>query len=775
MNAQLDLNGFSNTIGSLAGNGIVTNNGGALATLAIGNDNTNTTFSGSLQNGTSALGPTKVGTGMLTLSGNNTYGGATLVSAGILQAGSANAFSPNSAFTVNGQLDLNGFEHTIGSLAGNGIVTNSGVTVPTFRIGNDNTNTTFSGILQMGLSGLTKVGTGTLTLTGDAHTYAGGTVISLGTLQLGDGGTTGSIPGNVAIDSNGILAFNRSNLLTFGGLISGAGSVQQNGTGGPVLTANNTYTGLTTINAGTLQLGNGGTTGSIAGDVLNNGILAFNRSDVVNFGGVISGAGSVQQNGIGTTVLTGNNTYTGSTTINAGALQLGNGGTTGSIAGDVLNNGILAFNRSDVLTFGGVISGAGSVQQNGTGTTVLTGNNTYTGLTTINAGALQLGNGGTTGSIAGPGNVFNNGILAFNQSGFLIFERLISGAGSVQQNGTGTTALTADNTYTGGTTINAGTLQLGNGGTTGSIAGNVLNNGIFAFNRSDVFIFGGLISGAGSVQQNGTGTTLLTGINTYTGGTSLNGGILAINSGVNLGTGPLSFNGGALQVLGGFTLSAAIDLAAGGGTLLADADTALDGPITGVGGLAKAGLGTLTLSGNNTYSGATTVSAGTLQAGSSTGFSPNSAFTVNGQLDLNGFSNTIGSLAGNGIVTNNGGASATLAIGNDNTNTDFFGILQDGASVLALAKVGTGTLTLSGDNTYGGATLVSAGTLRAGSATAFSPNSAFILNGQLDLNGFSNTIGSLAGDGTVTNNGADIATLAVGNDNTNTTFSGILE
>ena len=214
--------------------------------------------------------------------------------------------------------------------------------------------------------------------------------------------------------TTGYLAFNRSDVLTFGGVISGAGSVQQNGTGTTVLTGDNIYTGLTTINAGTLQLGNGGTTGSIAGDVLNNGILAFNRSDVLIFGGVISGAGSVQQNGTGTTVLTGNNTYTGLTTINAGTLQLGNGGTTGSIAGDVLNNGILAFNRGDALVFGGVISGTGSVQQNGAGTTVLTGNNIYSGGTTINAGTLQLGNGGTTGSIAG--DVFNNGILAFNRS-----------------------------------------------------------------------------------------------------------------------------------------------------------------------------------------------------------------------------------------------------------------------------------------------------------------------------------------------------------------------
>jgi fibronectin-binding autotransporter adhesin len=138
------------------------------------------------------------------------------VSAGILQAGSATAFSPSSAFTVNAQLDLNGFSNTIGSLAGNGIVTNNGNTLATLTIGNDNTSTTFSESLQNGVNtlGLTKVGTGTLTLT-SANSYAGGTIINGGTLQLGDGGTTGSITGNVL--NNGILAFNRSDFVTFHG------------------------------------------------------------------------------------------------------------------------------------------------------------------------------------------------------------------------------------------------------------------------------------------------------------------------------------------------------------------------------------------------------------------------------------------------------------------------------------------------------------------------------------------------------------------------------
>jgi fibronectin-binding autotransporter adhesin len=167
-----------------------------------------------------------------------------------------------------------------------------------------------------------------------------------------------------------------------------------------------TYTGGTIINAGTLQLGNGGTSGSILGDVINNGIFAINRSDIFTFGGVISGTGAFQQNGTGSTVLTAANTYTGGTTINAGTLQLGNGGPSGSILGDVLNNGIFAINRSDIFTFGGVISGFGAFQQIGTGTTILTGNNTYTGSTTVNAGTLVV-----NGSIANSAVTVNTGAI----------------------------------------------------------------------------------------------------------------------------------------------------------------------------------------------------------------------------------------------------------------------------------------------------------------------------------------------------------------------------
>ena len=177
--------------------------------------------------------------------------------------------------------------------------------------------------------------------------------------------------------NNGALAFNRSDTYTFGGRISGSGAVTQMGSGTTVLTADNRYTGLTTIAAGTLQLGAGGATGGIVGDVVNNGSLIVNRGNTYAYGGAISGSGSVTLQGGGATVLTGDSNYTGGTLISASTLQLGAGGTTGSILGDVTNNGALVFNRSDTYAHGGAIVGSGSLTQQGGGTTVLTADNRH--------------------------------------------------------------------------------------------------------------------------------------------------------------------------------------------------------------------------------------------------------------------------------------------------------------------------------------------------------------------------------------------------------------
>ena len=379
----------------------------------------------------------------------------------------------------------------------------------------------------------------------------------------------------------------------------------------------------------------------------------------------------MQQSGTGTTTLTGTNTYTGGTTISAGTLQIGNGGTTGSIAGNVTDNGTLAFNRSDSFTFANVISGTGAVQQSGTGTTILTGTNTYTGGTTINGGTLQIGNGGTSGSIAGNVTANSGGTLAFDRSDSITFANVISGTGSVQQSGTGTTTLTGTNTYSGGTTISGGTLQVGNGGTTGSITGNVTDNGTLAVNRSDTWTLRGAISGSGAVQKSGAGTLALTGTNTYTGGTTVSAGTLSISSDANLGSGgtlALEANT-ALAFTAGGTYSHSITIA---GDPTFDVSTGLTVTQSGViadggvpGDVVKTGGGTLILSATNTYTGTTTVNAGTLSVN---GAIASSTVTVNSG----------GILGGNGTV-----GPTTIASG---------GALAPGNSI--------GTITVGGNLTF---------------------------------------------------------------------------
>ena len=145
--------------------------------------------------------------------------------------------------------------------------------------------------------------------------------------------------------------------------------------------------------------------------------LSTEVSGTIADGGSSGGTGgALIKVGTGTLTLSGTSTYTGGTTISAGALQLGDGGANGSILGNVTDNATLAFDRSDTVTFAGLISGSGNLTQIGSGTTILTADNTYTGDTTINAGTLQIGNGGTSGRIVG--NVIDNGNARFQSQRF---------------------------------------------------------------------------------------------------------------------------------------------------------------------------------------------------------------------------------------------------------------------------------------------------------------------------------------------------------------------
>ena len=445
---------------------------------------------------------------------------------------------------------------------------------------------TLTGTISGG-GALTKNGASTLILTAD-NSYAGGTTINAGILQVGNGGASGSVGTGPVLD-DAALVFDRSGTVAVPGAITGTGSLTQEGPGGTlVLTGANTYSGGTTIAAGTLQLGAGGTTGSIVGNVANTGTLAFDRSDTTTFAGVISGLGAVAQIGSGTTILTGSNSYGGGTAITAGTLQLGNGGTAGSITGNVVDNGALAFDRSDPVSFGGTISGTGAVNQIGTGSTTLTATNTYSGGTLLAAGELiagnisALGTGALTVGANAAGTTLDNTAAAPSLANAIILNPsanltvagsnpltltgTISGGGALTKNGASTLILTADNSYAGGTTINAGILQVGNGGASGSIIGNVADNsGTLALDRSDTVTFGGMIAGGGGLNQIGSGTTVLTGANSYAGPTNVNAGALYVNGDQTAATGATTVASGA--TLGGVGVVGGNVAIANGGTL----------------------------------------------------------------------------------------------------------------------------------------------------------------------------------------------------------------
>jgi outer membrane autotransporter protein len=352
---------------------------------------------------------------------------------------------------------------------------------------------------------------------------------------------------------------------TIGSPLSGSGGLDKTDLGRLILTGTNSYAGGTTISSGTLQIGDGspGAFASVAGNIVDNSILAFDNQALQNTANDISGTGLVLVKG--TTVLAGTNTYTGGTAIGStSTLFIGAGGTTGSIVGDVADDGLLEFSRSNVVTFGGIVSGSGNVAQNGTGALRLTGINTYTGVTGVLSGALVLsGNGSIATSssvfvsqpgtldisatsagasittISGAGNVVLGAqtltLTAANDS----FGGVISGAGQLQILD-GTEKLTGANTYTGGTVIGAnGALVLLD---TGSITGDIKDDRALVFDRTADLSFNGTISGAGGIVQEGTGVITLTGVNTYSAGTDIAQGTL-VGSATSFGTGAIEDDG----------------------------------------------------------------------------------------------------------------------------------------------------------------------------------------------------------------------------------------
>jgi autotransporter-associated beta strand protein len=441
-----------------------------------------------------------------------------------------------------------------------------------------------------GATALTKNGLGTWVLTGTNNKYSGVTTVLEGTLQAGAGGAYTSLGSGSVVD-NGTLIYNSSANQT-NSLVTGSGHVTV-AAGNVVLPGNNTYSGGTTIsNGASLQIGTGGSSGSLNanGSIVNNGTIIFNSTSPITLsgGGQLSGTGNVVVR-TGYLKTAANDICSGWTEIDPGAtLQPIDGLNSPMLTSVITNNGTLKCVLQNQLpaTFGisNNIVGTGKLwadtgNQN-SGWCELSGTDTYTGGTFIGGGGLQIGDGITPGAGSIVGSViFTNTtgptVNTFVQNKVLIFSRpdnftftnnilsfvsdgsSTANSGSVMQFGPGTVTLTGNNSYPGGTTIsststnitatNACTLQVGNGGTTGSIGSGpvVMNSGsTLVFDRSDSVAFTNTISGAGSVVQFGSGTlTLSSTNNTYTGDTTVSNGTLVAASQI---VGNLNVNGGTV-------------------------------------------------------------------------------------------------------------------------------------------------------------------------------------------------------------------------------------
>lgn len=333
-----------------------------------------------------------------------------------------------------------------------------------------------------------KIGGGLLTVTGDHGSFTGGfesdagfiasassSALGSGSLSLNGGGysfsSTNSLTNSVVLLANGGTMDTAGAAAVVGSSVSGSGVLTVIGTGTLSLQGSNSYSGGTVLQSGYLlaastgSLGTGTVTFQGGGLRTTAAISGFDRS--VSFGvaggtidtngfdstiaAAIGGSGTLYKIGGGTLSLTGSDSHTGGTSVAAGVLRANSN----SLAGAVSNGAVLTFDQGFDGSFVGNISGVGSFVKSGTGTLTLSGINSYSGGTLVNAGVLQ----GNTLSIQG--GVTNNSSVAFNQSFNSTYSGAMTGVGSLIKLGTGTLSLSGTNTFSGGTTVSAGTLRLG--------------------------------------------------------------------------------------------------------------------------------------------------------------------------------------------------------------------------------------------------------------------------------------------------------------------------
>jgi fibronectin-binding autotransporter adhesin len=782
-NKNLVLAGPISGTGLVAVRRAVDGGGESNATVIVTGNNTytggTTLLSGALRVG---LNNTALGTGPLTAIGNATFGTAAGGGTRVL----ANPVAVNPGVTlsldaVNAQLQLTG------TVSGAGAVSKANGGDLIFSAANQ-----FTG-------GLTVNG-GNVRISASDAGYGSGPITVAGGTTLATSNVTGSGPRSVANpitvnDGVTLSADGGYSTITFLGPITGGGNFAKASSGTVILAGDNSYAGTTSTGTnGALQIGNGGATGTLGGGpvTINAGSsLTFNRGDAFAYGGTASGAGPVVVAGTGTTTLGGAHTYTGTTTVNNGTLEL-----TGSLTSNVVvaAGGRLAGSGSTTGTVtladgSFVLAANGGVQAAGvTATAGTTGANVVvpggpTGGGTAVVDVIRYGAGPAPAVANFNAAAYRNGVVvddAANQKITLAYAsdaRTWNGGTGAWDTGATANWAEGDQKFFWNDAV---TFNNPAAAATVTYAGNVSPASLAVNNTVDYTLANantGSIVGTGSLTKSGAGTLTLTGTspNRYSGGTTINGGTLSLGTGGTgantsspnaLGAGTVTvnaggtlklwiqnsttftipnnlvFDGGRLQSEdGNYVVNGAITINAGGmsaGTRYNNKTMTIAGNISGPGTFTAAGFGTgvgtfFSLTGTNSY-GATVVTSGTLQIG-------------------NG--GTTGTL-GTGDVTV--AAAATLAL----NRADAFAVPNVIGGPGSLTKLSAGTATLAAANTYTGATTVSAGTLLVAGSLA---NSAVTVTG-----GAVGGTGSIAGPlavaaaGTVSPGAASpaIGTLAVG-------------
>lgn len=630
---------------------------------------------------------------------------------------------------------------------------------------------TGTGIIQSHLSGIpgagiTKRGTGTVTLGSTANDYPGDTNIVNGTLRSGDSNVLpATSPIYIGGDTAGMTAtlnLNGKNQtipsLTLGGGTKTSAASVTTGSGTLTLGGDVTYDSdnnpLGANISGKLSLGSSDRMFAVQD--------SSSADDDLTISAVISGSTGLIKQDFGTLYLTGNNTYTGHTTVGGGLLALSgnNSAATGGIT--VKNGGAVCFEslasihgsgQNVKIEAGGLVYFGSSFGESNIATVLTTRiDPSSTGAIAVdNFAASDFNFGALNVSLGALGDVTYTGTFSPNSGPY----RIGGGSGTITFSGenaftgannlivAGRVVITNANNLTGDTTIlSSGRLEIAEDltvPTQGSLpSSDIENNGTLAFNRADTITpgvdFKSPISGSGKVEQSGAGSLLLNVANTYTGGTILVSGTLTLGHATAIGTGPLTLYSGVIDVddalAGALTLTSnnPIDLSSNftfGGTANLN---------MGTGDVSNYGSPTISLNGSNT-----TLTFGGVMTNGSGG---DQTITVNGPgntLVLGGYHMSNDEDATNINLTIGGTADVTITGSVDDLSGGEF--LENYGT---LTKTGPGTLTLYGDNYYTGDTVVEGGVLQLESGDQDSP--FFVNDG--GILGF--TLGNTSDEKTIT-------------------------